>query len=79
MMNTNGLMELIVINMGYVIMAVFTTYMTTPLLRRLIRSTGLEPYFPNPSSCKDSALDWPNAGPAPMPATESVTPRSDTW
>ncbi|MBI4903092.1 MAG: cation:proton antiporter [Acidobacteria bacterium] len=58
MMNTRGLMELIVINMGYdlgilpksvfcmlVIMAVLTTYMTTPLLRRLIRSTELEPYY----------------------------------
>jgi len=58
MMNTRGLMELIVINVGYdlgiisrnvffmlVFMAVFTTYMTAPLLRRLIPKTELEPYF----------------------------------
>ena len=51
-MNTRGLMELIVINIGYdlgiipksvffmlVIMALVTTYMTTPLLRRLLRNT----------------------------------------
>ncbi len=52
MMNTRGLMELIVINIGYdlgiipksvffmlVIMALVTTYMTTPLLRRLLSNT----------------------------------------
>jgi Kef-type K+ transport system membrane component KefB len=52
MMNTRALMELIVINVGYdlgiipktvffmlVFMAVFTTYMTTPILRRLIRGS----------------------------------------
>lgn len=52
MMNTRGLMELIVINIGYdlgiipksvffmlVMMALVTTYMTTPLLRRLLRHT----------------------------------------
>jgi len=50
MMNTRALMELIVINIGYdlgiipktvffmlVVMAVVTTYMTTPILRRLMR------------------------------------------
>src|SRR5215470_20434777 len=55
MMNTRGLMELIVINVGYelrvippsvycmlVLMAVITTVMTTPLLRRLARGTELE-------------------------------------
>jgi Kef-type K+ transport system membrane component KefB len=49
MMNTRGLMELVVVNVGYdlgviprdvffmlVLMAVVTTYMTTPILRRLI-------------------------------------------
>jgi Kef-type K+ transport system membrane component KefB len=58
MMNTRGLMELIVINLGYelgvipksvffmlVLMAVVTTYMTSPILRRLIRGTELEPLF----------------------------------
>jgi Kef-type K+ transport system membrane component KefB len=52
MMNTRALMELIVINIGYdlgilpksvffmlVFMAVVTTYMTTPILRRLVRGT----------------------------------------
>jgi Kef-type K+ transport system membrane component KefB len=52
MMNARALMELIVINVGYdlgiiprtvffmlVFMAVFTTYMTTPILRRLIRGS----------------------------------------
>lgn len=52
MMNTRALMELIVINIGYdlgiipktvffmlVFMAVTTTYMTTPILRRLIRGS----------------------------------------
>jgi Kef-type K+ transport system membrane component KefB len=58
MMNTRGLMELIVINLGFelgvipksalfmlVSMAVVTTYMTTPLLGRLLHSTELEPLF----------------------------------
>jgi Kef-type K+ transport system membrane component KefB len=58
MMNTRGLMELIVINMGYdlgiipksvffmlVFMAVFTTYITTPLLRRLIPGSEIEHPF----------------------------------
>ena len=55
MMNTRALMELIVINLGYdlgvipksvffmlVLMAVVTTYLTTPVLRRLARSSELE-------------------------------------
>jgi len=54
MMNTRALMELIVINIGYelgiipksvffmlVFMAVVTTYVTTPALRRLVRSSKL--------------------------------------
>jgi Kef-type K+ transport system membrane component KefB len=58
MMNTRGLMELIVINLGFelgvipksalfmlVSMAVITTYMTTPLLGRLLQTTELEPLF----------------------------------
>jgi Kef-type K+ transport system membrane component KefB len=58
MMNTRGLMELIVINVGYrlqviprsvycmlVLMALITTVMTTPLLVRLMRGTELEPYI----------------------------------
>jgi Kef-type K+ transport system membrane component KefB len=55
MMNTRALMELIVVNIGYdlgiipksvffmlVFMAVATTYITSPLLRRLIRSSEVE-------------------------------------
>jgi Kef-type K+ transport system membrane component KefB len=58
MMNTRGLMELIVLNAGYdlgiipkpvfcifVIMAIVTTYMTAPVLRRLIRGTDLQADF----------------------------------
>lgn len=58
MMNTRGLMELIVINVGFelgvipqsvycmlVIMALVTTVMTTPILLRLMRGTELEPFI----------------------------------
>ncbi|OFV92387.1 MAG: hypothetical protein A3H95_04795 [Acidobacteria bacterium RIFCSPLOWO2_02_FULL_64_15] len=58
LMNTRALMELIVINIGYdlgvipksvffmlVFMAIVTTYMTTPIVRRLIVATELEPEF----------------------------------
>jgi Kef-type K+ transport system membrane component KefB len=58
LMNTRGLMELIAVNLGHdlgvipkslffmlVLMAVMTTYMTAPLLRRLMRKTELEPFF----------------------------------
>jgi Kef-type K+ transport system membrane component KefB len=58
MMNTRALMELIVINIGFdlgvipqsvffmlVFMAVVTTYITAPVLRRLIRSSELEPHY----------------------------------
>jgi Kef-type K+ transport system membrane component KefB len=61
MMNTRALMELIVINIGYdlgvipksvffmlVLMAVVTTYMTTPLLRRALRTTEFEEAFGSP-------------------------------
>ncbi len=55
LMNTRGLMELIVINIGYdlgilpksvffmlVLMAVVTTYMTAPILRRLVPGSEIE-------------------------------------
>ena len=58
MMNARGLMELIVINVGYqlrvippsvfcmlVIMALVTTVTTTPSLLRLMRGTELEPFI----------------------------------
>jgi Kef-type K+ transport system membrane component KefB len=60
MMNTRALMELIVINMGFelgvipksvffmlVVMAVASTYITAPLLRRLIRSSEVEQEYLN--------------------------------
>jgi Kef-type K+ transport system membrane component KefB len=58
LMNTRGLMELIVINVGYdlgvipksvycmlVLMAVITTVMTTPIVLRLMRGTELESHI----------------------------------
>ena len=58
LMNTRGLMELIAVNLGHdmgvipqslffmlVLMAVLTTYITSPLLRQLMRKTELEPFF----------------------------------
>lgn len=58
MMNTRGLMELIVLNTGFdlgiipkpvffimVMMALVTTYATSPILSRLIRGTDVQPYF----------------------------------
>jgi Kef-type K+ transport system membrane component KefB len=58
MMNTRGLMELIVVNVGYhlgviplsvffmlVFMAVVTTFMTPPILSQLIRGTAMETDF----------------------------------
>jgi Kef-type K+ transport system membrane component KefB len=58
LMNTRALMELVVVNIGYeigvipqnvffmlVLMAVTTTYMTTPLLRRALRHTELAHAF----------------------------------
>lgn len=69
MMNTRALMELIVINLGYdlgilpknvffmlVFMAVVTTYMTAPILRRLISQTELEPYFEVSSFAAETRL-----------------------
>jgi Kef-type K+ transport system membrane component KefB len=60
MMNTRALMELIVINIGLelgvipksvffmlVVMAVASTYVTTPVLRRLVRSSELEQDYLN--------------------------------
>ncbi len=59
MMNTRGLMELVVINVGYdlgvigremftmlVLMAIVTTVVTTPALRRWLPATRLEPKAP---------------------------------
>lgn len=69
MMNTRGLMELIVLNTGYdlgiipkpvffimVIMAVVTTYATAPILSRLIRGTEMQPYFEISSFMRDRPM-----------------------
>jgi len=61
LMNTRALMELVVVNIGLdlgvipksvffmlVVMAVVTTYMTTPLLRLTLRHTELAPLFDRP-------------------------------
>ena len=65
MMNTRALMELIVINIGFelgvipksvffmlVFMAVASTYVTTPILRRLVRSSELEQHYLNSEFAK---------------------------
>ena len=74
MMNTRGLVELIVLNLGYdlgiipksvffilVIMAIATTYMTAPLLRRLIRGTELQADFELSSFMKGRAATVGNS------------------
>jgi Kef-type K+ transport system membrane component KefB len=71
-MNTRGLMELIVINLGHdmgviptsvffmlVVMAVVTTYMTSPLVRRLVRNTELEPLFERSSFMQRARSERP--------------------
>lgn len=58
MMNTRGLVDLVVLNTGYdlgiipkhvffvfVVMVLFSMYMTAPVLRRLIRGTELQAHF----------------------------------
>ena len=68
LMNTRGLMELIVINIGYrlqvipksvfcmlVLMALVTTVMTTPLFKRLSRGTEMESEFANAGFAQPSA------------------------
>lgn len=86
MRNTRGLMELIVINVGYqlgvipqsvfcmlVLMALVTTVMTTPILLRLVPGTELEPWV------ETSVLRRGEQGllerPAPGTAGPVVTPR----
>jgi len=76
MMNTRGLMELVVINLGYelrvippsvfcmlVLMALITTVMTTPLLLRLMRGTELETHIRASGFISSSGLPSPE-GPA---------------
>lgn len=87
MMNTRGLMELIVINVGYqlgvipksvfcmlVLMALVTTVMTTPILLRLVRGTELEPWVDASIFRRGEQvlLERPTPGPA-EPAVTSRT------
>jgi len=87
MMNTRGLMELIVINVGYqlgvipksvfcmlVLMALVTTVMTTPILLRLVRGTELEPWVEASIFRRGEQvlLERPTPGPA-EPAVTSRT------
>ena len=86
MMNTRGLMELIVINVGYqlgvipksvfcmlVLMALVTTVMTTPILLRLMRGTELEPWIQQSIFLKGEGvwLNKPGAG-TPVVTAETV-------
>jgi K+:H+ antiporter len=71
MMNTRALMELIIVNIGYnlrvipssvffmlVFMAVVTTFMTSPILSRLIRGTAMESHFMISDFVKQDRRRW---------------------
>jgi Kef-type K+ transport system membrane component KefB len=77
MMNTRALMELIVINIGLelgvipksvffmlVLMAVASTYVTTPLLRRLVRSSEIEQDYLNSEFARRVEFPKPVLSPA---------------
>ena len=77
MMNTRALMELIVINIGLelgvipksvffmlVLMAVASTYVTTPILRRLVRSSELEGDYLNSEFARRVEFPKPVLSPA---------------
>ncbi|MBY0524573.1 MAG: cation:proton antiporter [Gemmataceae bacterium] len=87
LMNTRGLMALVVINVGrdlgvipdsvycmLVIMALVTTVMTTPVLMRLMRGTELEPYILRSAFDGASAIGQPTEN-DPIPR-EQVPPAS---
>jgi Kef-type K+ transport system membrane component KefB len=76
MMNTRGLVELVVLNTGYdlgiipksvffvfVVMAIVTTYMTAPVLRRLLRGTDLQAAFE-----MSPLMKWGDSGIGDRPA-----------
>jgi Kef-type K+ transport system membrane component KefB len=80
MMNTRALMELIVINIGFelgvvpksvffmlVFMAVASTYVTTPVLRRLVHSSELEQDYMHSEFAK--RVEFPKPGEVLSPAT----------
>jgi Kef-type K+ transport system membrane component KefB len=84
MMNCRALMELIVINVGYdlgvipksvfcmlVLMALLTTFMTTPVLLWLMRGTELEPYILRSGFVAVPATDQAPAGQA-VPAGDEA-------
>jgi Kef-type K+ transport system membrane component KefB len=80
MMNTRALMELIVINIGFelgvipksvffmlVFMAVASTYVTTPVLRRLVRSSELERDYMDSEFAR--RIEFPRTGEVLSPAS----------
>jgi Kef-type K+ transport system membrane component KefB len=80
MMNTRALMELIVINIGFelgvipksvffmlVFMAVASTYITTPILRRLVRSSEVEQDYMDSEFAR--RVEFPKAGEVLSPAS----------
>jgi Kef-type K+ transport system membrane component KefB len=75
LMNTRGLMELIVLNIGYelhvispklytmmVLMALATTFATTPILQRLRQARGADSAGPDEARARESS-----SAPAPVP------------
>jgi Kef-type K+ transport system membrane component KefB len=87
MMNTRGLMELIVINVGYrlevipksvycmlVLMTLITTVMTTPLLIRLMRGTEIEQFIQRSGFLGDKRdrTSGTNGGSAAKPEVEAA-------
>jgi Kef-type K+ transport system membrane component KefB len=80
MMNTRALMELIVINIGFelgvipkslffmlVFMAVASTYVTTPILRRLVRSSEVEQEYMDSEFAR--RVEFPKSGEVLSPAS----------
>jgi Kef-type K+ transport system membrane component KefB len=80
MMNTRALMELIVINIGFelgvipksvffmlVFMAVASTYVTTPILRRLVRSSEIEQDYMDSEFAR--RVEFPKSGEVLSPAS----------
>jgi Kef-type K+ transport system membrane component KefB len=82
MMNTRALMELIVINIGFelgvipksvffmlVFMAVASTYITTPILRRLVRSSEVEQDYMDSEFAR--RVEFPKSGEVLSPASSA--------
>ncbi len=93
LMNTRGLMELVILTIGLelgvispalftmmVLMALITTFMTTPLLEliypaRLIRGEGAGAADPDPTQTTLVAVSLPSAGPGLVRAAAALAPR----